>query len=270
MKRRLEGKVAVVMGAGSRGEGLSYGKAVTIAYAREGASVLAVDINLESAEETARIVTEEGHLCRALRADATSAEDVEAAIAHAVETMGGLDILHNNVGVGGAKGAAHEMTADAWDNEMAVSLKSAFLGLRAAIPHLRARGGGSIINTSSIAAVRFLKGASTLAYSVAKAGVETLTRACALDYGPDNIRVNCIRIGFCDTPVSRLAYAREELSQDAIEALVAATRQRIPLRHERAQPWDIAAAAVFLASEEARQITGVILPVDGGLDIAPI
>ena len=270
MSGRLAGKVAVVMGAGSSAPGWSNGKSAAAAYARAGAAVLAVDFDLERAQETAGIIVGEGRVADAIRADATNEKDVEAVMAYAVKTMGGIDIVHNNVGIGGAFGAAHQHTVEAWDKEMAVSLKSAFLGVRAAIPHLRARGGGAIINISSIAAVRFVKGSSGVAYSVAKAGVEALTRACALDYGPDNIRVNCIRIGFCDSPVARQAYAMSGLSQEKVAAMIANTRERIPLRHERAEPADIAAAAVFLASEEARQITGVILNVDGGLDVAPI
>ena len=269
VSRALEGKVAVVIGAGACGPGWSNGKACAVAYARAGASVLAVDFMLDRAEETVRIISSEGNVAQPFRADATREQDVEAAMAYAVSTLGGIDIVHNNVGMGGAGGSAHETELAVWNHELSVSLTSAFLGVRTAIPHLRARGGGAIVNASSIAAVRFMK-RGRVAYSVAKAGVETLTRVCAADYGPDNIRVNCIRIGFSDMPQEHQAYEAIGIRDEALAALLAETAQRVPLRHERTQPWGIASAAVFLASEAARDITGVILSVDGGLEVATL
>jgi NAD(P)-dependent dehydrogenase (short-subunit alcohol dehydrogenase family) len=257
------------MGAGACGPGWSNGKTSAVAYARAGASVLAVDMMSDRAEETVRTIAGEGNVARSFRADATCEADVEAAMAYAVETLGGIDILHNNVGMGGAGGRAHETELAVWNHELAVSLTSAFLGVRAVVPHLRARGGGAILNISSIAAVRFLR-MGRVAYSVAKAGVETLTRVCAADYGSDNIRVNCIRIGFSDTPQAHQAYEAIGIQGEALAALLAETAKRVPLRQERTQPWGIASAAVFLASQEARDITGVILSVDGGLDVAPL
>jgi NAD(P)-dependent dehydrogenase (short-subunit alcohol dehydrogenase family) len=269
MSRALEGKVAVVMGAGACGPGWSNGKAAAVAYARAGASVLAVDFMADRAEATVSIISSEGNVARSFRADATREQEVEAAMACAVETFGGIDVVHNNVGMGGAGGSAHETQLAVWNHELMVSLTSTFLGVRAAIPHLRARGGGAIVNISSIAAVRFLK-RGRVAYSVAKAGVETLTRVCAADYGPDNIRVNCIRIGFSDTPQAHQAYQAIGIRDEALTALLGQTAARVPLRHERTQPWGIASAAVFLASEAARDITGVVLNVDGGLEVATL
>jgi NAD(P)-dependent dehydrogenase (short-subunit alcohol dehydrogenase family) len=270
MVLRLEGKVAIVMGAGSSAPGWSNGKACAAAYAREGAAVLCVDFDAGRAEEAAGVIAAEGHVARALRADATREDDVEAAVAYAVSEFGGLDIMHNNVGVGSDGGALHEHSVAAWDRELDVSLKSAFLGMRAAIPRLQARGGGAIVNISSIAAVRPLKRGSSVSYSAAKAGVEAMTRVAAADYGPENIRVNCIRIGFCDTPLVRGMYERAGIHGEALEAKMKEGGQTVPLRHERTQVWDVANAAVFLACDEARHITGVILNVDGGLDVAPI
>jgi NAD(P)-dependent dehydrogenase (short-subunit alcohol dehydrogenase family) len=270
MGRRLEGKVAVVMGAGSSSPGWSNGKAVAVAYAREGASVVAADFDLQRAEETARVIADEGGVARAMRADATREAEVEAVMAAAVETFGGLDVVHNNVGMSYAGGSMYLPTTAEWDLEMSQTLKSAFLGCRAAIPHLRARGGGAIVNTSSIAATRALNRGSPIAYIVAKAGVEALTRGYAVEFGPDNIRVNCIRIGYCDTPHVRRGYEKAGIVGEELDARMAQDGLKIPLRGVRTTPWEVAAAAVFLASEEASHTTGVVLNVDGGLEIMKI
>ena len=270
MALRLEGKVAVVMGAGSSAPGWSNGKAVAAAYAREGASVVCVDFDAERAEEAASVIAGEGFVAKSIRADATQEDDVEAAVAFAVEAFGGLDIIHNNVGVGSDGGLLHEHTVQAWDRELNVSLTSAFLGMRAAIPRFRAKGGGAIVNISSIAAVRPLKRGSSVSYSAAKAGVEAMTRVAAADYGPENIRVNCIRIGFCDTPLVRRLYESFGIHGDDLDAKMKEGGLSVPLRNERTTVWDVANAAVFLASDEAKHVTGVILNVDGGLDVAQI
>jgi NAD(P)-dependent dehydrogenase (short-subunit alcohol dehydrogenase family) len=271
VSRRLEGKVAVVMGAGSSGPGWSNGKAVAAAYAREGAAVLAVDFDPERAEETAKVIVGEGHTARGFRADATRDDDVEAAMAYAVEQFGAIDVLHNNIGSAStAPQRVHEHSLEGWAREIDISLKTAFLGMRAAIPRMLARGGGAIVNTSSIAAVRPLSRGTIASYAAAKAGVEAITRCAAADYGPDNIRVNCIRIGFCDTPLMRNIFLKAGVAPEDLDGVMRQTGRVVPLRNERTQVWDVAAAAVFLASDEARHITGVILNVDGGLDVAPI
>jgi NAD(P)-dependent dehydrogenase (short-subunit alcohol dehydrogenase family) len=271
MGQRLQGKVAVVMGAGSSAPGFSNGKACAMAYAREGASVVAVDFDFGRAEETAKIISDEGLTARAFRADVTRAADVEAAMAFAVEQFGGLDVAHNNVGTGSNTSSKLDgLTMGDWDREIAVTLTSAFLGMKAAIPHLRARGGGAIVNTSSISAVRALKRSNNAAYTAAKAGVEAMTRLAASEYGPENIRVNCIRIGFADTPLVRRLFQGAGIEGEALEAKMKETGLGVPLRGERTSVWDVANAAVFLASDEARHVTGVILSVDGGLDVAQI
>jgi NAD(P)-dependent dehydrogenase (short-subunit alcohol dehydrogenase family) len=268
---RLAGKVAVVIGAGSSGVGISNGRAVAIAYAREGAAVLAVDLNGASAEETARMISEAGGAARGFRADATRLDEVEAAMAFAAEAFGGIDIVHNNVGVASMEPAAIEDYAvEAWDREIAVTLKSAFLGMRAAFPRLRAQGGGVIVNTSSIAAVRSLTRGAAIAYTAAKGGVEAMTRQAAAEYGPQNIRVNCLRIGYADTPLIRNSFEAAGITGATLEERMREGGVGVPLRGERTSVWDVAAAAVFLASDEARHITGVILNVDGGLEVAPI
>lgn len=270
MSDRLKGKVAVVVGAGSSAQGWSNGKAVAAAYAREGAAVLAVDFDAARAEEAANTIQAEGFRAHPFRADATREDEVEAAIAEAVKAFGGLDILHNNVGVGSEGGAWDTLTLDSWRREIDVSLTSVFLSTRAAIPRFRARGGGAIVNTSSIAAIRPLNRGSSAPYVAAKAGVEAITRQCAADYGPENIRANCVRIGFCDTPLVRGMYIRAGVTGDELEAKMKEGGAIVPLRHERTTVWDVANAAVFLASDEARHVTGVVLSVDGGLDVAPL
>jgi NAD(P)-dependent dehydrogenase (short-subunit alcohol dehydrogenase family) len=142
--------------------------------------------------------------------------------------------------------------------------------MRAGIPHLLKRGGGAIVNTSSIAAVRPLLRGKSPAYTAAKAGVEAITRAAAAEYGPDNIRVNCLRIGYADTPLVRGLYEKAGIRGEALEAKMKESGMSVPLRHERTTVWDVAKAALFLASNEAGHITGVVLNVDGGVDVTPI
>jgi len=255
------------MGAGSIAPGWSNGKACAVAYARAGGSVACVDRRRESAEETAELIRAFGGDSVAIEADATIEADAHRAVATAVDALGGLDVMHNNVGVGGTSGAPDDIPPDAWDREIAQNLTSAYLGIRAAVPALRACGGGAIINTSSLLAVRFLR-RPTVAYSAAKAGVEALTRSSAVAYGPQNIRVNCIRIGFSETPLVEAGIRHLDAERQKRE--MAKSRGKVPLRGEHTSPFDVAATAVFLASDDAQGITGAIFNVDGGLDCAPI
>lgn len=266
---RLRGKVAIVVGAGSVAEGWSNGKACAVSYAREGARVVCVDYRLDRAVETAEIILGEGGQAHALQADATGEGDLNGIIAETLRLFDRVDVMHNNVGIGTASGAPDKVAPDVWDREIAQNLTTAYLGIRCAVPAMRAGGGGVIINTSSLLAVRFLA-RPNVAYSTAKAGVEALTRASAAAYGRENIRVNCIRIGFSETPVVRLQLDTHGLSDERKEEALSRTRAKVPLRGEHGDPFDTAAAAVFLASDEAKHITGVILNVDGGLECAPI
>jgi NAD(P)-dependent dehydrogenase (short-subunit alcohol dehydrogenase family) len=257
------------MGAGSVAEGWSNGKATAVAYAREGAFVVCADLIQERADATAHIIVSEGGRAIAVRADATAAADVEATLERAEREFGSLDILHNNVGYGGVDGAPDELSLDDWNREIAINLTSAYLGIHYAVPLMRRSGGGAIINVSSLLAVRALR-RPNVAYSAAKAGVEAMTRACAAAYGGDNIRVNCIRIGFSETPLVRMSMETRGISESQKSAAMAKSRRKVPLRGEHTDPFDIAAAAVFLASSDAKHITGVILNVDGGLECAPL
>jgi NAD(P)-dependent dehydrogenase (short-subunit alcohol dehydrogenase family) len=249
-KPRLEGKVAIVTGAGSRGPGIGNGKATAILFAREGAKVLLVDGFPERMQETADIISSEGGEASVYTADVTRLEDCKVIIDAVVERYGRLDILHNNVGVE-SKGSVVDMDLDEWDTVINVNLKSVVLTSRFAIPQMIKGGGGVIINMSSLSALR---PRGFTAYSAAKAGIIGLTRAMAVTHAKDNVRVNCIIPGAVFTPM-----VAEGMTNEIRQRRILAT----PLQTE-GTAWDVAWAAVYLASDEARWITGIGLPVDGG------
>jgi NAD(P)-dependent dehydrogenase (short-subunit alcohol dehydrogenase family) len=266
---RLQGLGVLVMGAGSVAEGWSNGKASAYAYAREGARVACADAVKARAEETAHAIEQQGGKAFAFVADATNETEVAAVVARAEAELGGLNVLHNNVGYAGTSGTPDQISLVDWNKEITLNLTSAYLGIRFAAPLMRKRGGGAIINISSLLAVRSLR-APNVGYAAAKAAVEAMTRSCAAAYGRDNIRVNCIRIGFSETPLVKLSLDARGIPEDQKEAAMANSRRKVPLRAEHTDPFDVAAAAVFLASSEAKHITGVVLNVDGGLECAPI
>ncbi|MCH8311233.1 MAG: SDR family oxidoreductase [Chloroflexi bacterium] len=251
---RLEGKVAVVSGAGTfGGSGIGNGAAAAILFAREGAKVVLVDAKKEWAETTRAIVEEEGGEAITATADVTNAEDCKNAIDTAVERFGALHILHNNVGGGSGRGSVVDATEEAWQQSISINLMSMINMSRYAIPHMKSSGGGSIINVSSVTALRPKAGRSSAPYTVNKTAVVGLTRAMALDHASDNIRTNCIMPGLIWTP--RVASG----SADARE--MRQTSTPLPVEGES---WDIGWAAVFLASDQAKFVTGIVLPVDGG------
>ncbi len=248
---RLEGKVAIVSGAGSSGPGIGNGKATAILFAREGASVLLVDREADRAEETQKIIQEEGGESAVFEADVTDEEQAKKVVESAVERYGRLDILHNNVGIG-MRGSVLDVVEEDWDRVMAVNLKSMVFCSKYAIPEMMETSGGSIINVSSVAGMR---GHGLVAYSASKGGVIAMTRTMAVQHAKDNIRVNCIAPGPVYTPM---------VAGDMTEDLRELRRTSVPLMIE-GEAWDVAWAAVYLASDEARWVTGVLLPVDGGL-----
>jgi NAD(P)-dependent dehydrogenase (short-subunit alcohol dehydrogenase family) len=252
MADRLAGKVAIVTGAGSRGPGLGNGKAAAILMAREGARVLCVDAQNDRAEETVGLIREEKGEGHAFAADVTRKADCEAMVAEAVGRWGGLDVLHNNVGIE-SRQLLMDLSEGEWDRVMEVDLKSMFLATQASVPALERRGGGAITCVSSVAALR---GAGRTAYAAAKAGVLGFVVSVAIQLAPRHIRVNAIAPGTVWTPMVA------DLGPEAR----ARRREAIPLGVE-GTGWDIGWAAVFLASDEARWVTGQTLVVDGGLTL---
>lgn len=258
MAGRLNNKVAMVFGAGSSGPGWSNGKAAAVAYAREGAHVLCVDLQLDSASETVGIIEGEGFVAQALAADVTSSVSVDQAVSATMEQFGQIDILHNNVGVATAGGPA-ELDETMFLASLDINVGSVFRTAKAVLPHMIARGSGAIVNISSLAAIRWT-GYPYFAYYAAKGAVNQATVALAMQYAKQGIRANCIMPGLIDTP---LIYKQISANYASAEQMVSERNRLVPLGH-MGTAFDVANAAVFLASDEARFITGVCLPVDGG------
>lgn len=257
---RLKDKITIVVGAGQTpGDTIGNGRATAILFAREGARVVLVDYNYASALETQAMIEAEGGTCFPVKADVTREEDCKAFVSAAISTYGRIDILHNNVGIGGADDEILTLTEESWDRIMSVNLKGMFLSSRSVLPVMRRQRNGSIINISSIAAVC---STGIVAYKTSKAGVNALTHQIALENARYNIRANAIMPGLMNTPmaIEGISKARGVPKDDLI-------RQRdasVPLGAKMGTAWDVAYAALFLASDEAKFITGVLLPVDGG------
>jgi len=258
---RLEGKRAVVVGAGQTpGETIGNGRAIALLFAREGASVLCVDRHLDRAQESAALIAAEGGTAYALAADIRNTDAGEAIVATAEAQLGGLDILVNNAGIGGGDGPAHKLTEDAFERILDVNLKGLWRVTRAALPVLRAQGSGSIVNISSLAGIA---GGNQLAYEVSKAGVNRLTASVAQANAGKGVRCNAVAPGLMDTPMAVAGIA--EMTGQSVEAVRASRSARVPLGGTMGTAWDTAYAALYLASDEARFVTGVVLPVDGGM-----
>ncbi|MDP6805299.1 MAG: SDR family oxidoreductase [Rhodospirillales bacterium] len=260
MAGRLEGKVALVTGAGAVGEGWGNGKATAVLFAREGASVFAVDINPAAAEATREIIEGEGGKCVAHTADVTDAGEVEAMVAACVDAFGRIDILHNNVG-GSAPGGPVEMSEEAWRTQMDHNLTHVFLTLKQVLPLMEGQGGGAVVNVSSQAGLRYT-GKFHAAYDAAKAGLIHLTRTLAVHYGPKGIRLNTVIPGSIHTPLVEHRLAKQYSGGD-LEKMFADDEATIPLR-VRGDAWDVAFAALYLASDEAKFVTATEVLVDGG------
>lgn len=267
---RLQGKVAIVMGAGSIGPGWGNGKATAMRFAQEGASVICADHNLDAANETVDIILEAGLRAEAYRCDVTKSDEIAALVARIVASHGRIDILDNNVGIAEVGGVV-ELSEAAWDKVFAVNVKSAFLGMKHVIPvmerQFEASGvGGSIINISSIASIRYT-GVAYPSYYASKAAINHLTRTTAAQYAPMKIRVNAILPGLMKTPmVEHSAGLANSYAGGDVEAMWRARDAQVPMGH-MGDAFDVANAAVFLASDESRYITGIELPVDGGITL---
>jgi NAD(P)-dependent dehydrogenase (short-subunit alcohol dehydrogenase family) len=253
----LNGKVAVVSGAGAVAQGIGNGRAAAILLARAGASVVVVDIVPEAAEETCRLIAGDGNTARPVAADVTNQDSAAEAIAVAIREFGRIDVLVNNVGIIGASGNAVTVELDAWDHVLRVNLTSILLMSKFAIPHIVAGGGGSVVNIASGAGI--LGGHPAIAYPTSKGAVISMTRAMAYHHGPDGVRVNCIAPGYVFTP----RVAQRATSEEDLAALRESRRLSAPLQVE-GTGWDIGHTVVYLACDESRWVSGVVLPVDGG------
>lgn len=258
---RLQDKVALVTGAGSSGPGWGNGKAAAVLFAREGAKVFAVDINAEAAEETRALIEAEGGEATAHAADVSEAAQVAALVGRCRETYGRVDVLHNNVGIVAVGGPVETSEAD-WDRVHAVNLKSMFLTCKHVLPLMEAQGGGAIVNISSVAGIRW-SGIPYIAYSSSKGAVLQFTRAVALQYAAKGIRANTILPGLMNTPMI-VEPLKDAYAGGDVEKMIELRDAQCPMGH-MGDAWDVARAALFLASDEARYITGAHLVVDGGL-----
>jgi len=262
---RLKGRTAMVVGAGSIGPGWGNGKATAVTFARHGAQVFCVDRNGAAAEETARIITGEGGRATAFTADVSRAADVEAMVAACLRAYGRINILDNNVGIA-SMGGVVDVEEEEWDRVFAVNLKSAYLAMKHVIPVMEKEGGGSIINISSIASIRHL-GISYVTYAATKAAMNQMTRSTAVEFAPQRIRVNAILPGLMKTPmVEHSAGLAASYAKGDVEAMWRARDAQVPMGH-MGDAWDVANAALFLASDESKYITGIELVVDGGVTL---
>lgn len=259
MCQRLKEKVAIVTGAGSIGPGIGNGKAAAILFAREGARVMLVDNNLEAVEETKRIIVEEGGDCVCFQADVSKSANCRDMVKRCIEKYNRIDILHNNVGIGGYGGPV-ETSEEEWDHIMTINLKSMFLTCKYALPYMEKQRHGSIINISSINALAIT--APAVAYATSKAGVIAFTREVAYKYANKGIRVNAILPGLMKTPMVE-AYGKKAYGDDIDKMWQ--KRDDMSPTGKQGEPWDIAQAALFLASDDAKYITGTYLIVDGGI-----
>ena len=261
MADRLKGKVALITGVGSVGPGWGNGKAAAVQYARDGATVAAIDIALEAAQETVGIIRGEGGSAEAWRCDVTKRDEIAAVVGGIVARFGRIDVLHNNVGLP-AMGTTEQLIEAEWDHAMDVNLKSVFLTCQAVLPIMVKQGKGAIVNISSLASIRYT-GYPYPAYYASKAALNHLTASIALEYAKKGIRANAILPGMMHTPHIHQAivgqYASAEEMIEKRNALTPMGRQ--------GTGWDIAKAAAFLASDEADYITGQCLAVDGGQSV---
>jgi NAD(P)-dependent dehydrogenase (short-subunit alcohol dehydrogenase family) len=262
---RLKGKTAMVVGAGSIGPGWGNGKATAVTFAREGAQVFCVDRNGKAAQETVDIITSEGGKAAAFTADVSRAADVEAMVTACLKAYGRIDVLDNNVGIA-EMGSVVDITEAEWDRVFAVNLKSAFLAMKHVIPVMAKQGGGSIINISSIASIRHL-GISYVSYGTSKAAMNMLTKTTAVEFAAKHIRVNAILPGLMKTPmVEHSAGLASSYAAGDVEAMWRARDAQVPMGH-MGDAWDVANAALFLASDESKYVTGIELVVDGGITL---
>lgn len=261
MTGRLKDHVAIVIGAGSSGPGWGNGKASAVLFAREGAKVMAVDINEEAARETASIIREEGGEAVAHRADVTDADQVRALVERCLDQWGRIDVLHHNVGIVRVGGPV-ELDVEDWNRSLAVNLTSAFYTCKYVLPVMEKQGKGSIVATASISGIRYL-GVPYVAYAATKAGLIEMMQSVALQYAAKGIRANAILPGLMNTPM--IFHGLPQAYADGDAKRMVEMRDRQCPTGKMGDAWDVAHAALYLASDEARYVTGTNLVVDGGL-----
>ncbi|HEV2591718.1 MAG TPA: glucose 1-dehydrogenase [Gaiellaceae bacterium] len=257
----LAGKAALVFGAGSSGPGFGNGKAASILLAREGARVLCADSDADAARETADVIRAEGGEAVAVCCDVTRAEEIGDAVAACLDHFGRIDVLDNNVGIVETGGVV-ELSEETWDRVLAVNLKSCFLTMKQVIPVMQRQGGGSIVNVSSVAAIRHT-GVPYAAYYASKAAMSHLTRTTAVEYAAQQIRINAVLPGLMRTPLVERSTGLAD-AFGGVEEMWQARAARVPMGR-MGDAWDVANAVLFLASDMASYVTGIELVVDGGL-----
>lgn len=260
---RLDGKIALVTGCGTVGEGWGNGKAIAVLLARQGASVFGCDLHLEAAQATRDLILKEGGMAEVQASDVTKANEVKALVEACLTRFGRIDILVNNVGRS-EPGDPVTMDEDVWDEQMDVNVKTAFLTCKHVLPVMERQGGGSVINISSIAGLRYV-GKPQVAYAAGKAALMQLTQTTAVIYASRQIRLNSVVPGLVFTPlVRRLA---DKYAKGDFDGFVAHRHKQVPMGR-MGDAWDVAHAVLFLASDESRYITGQQIVVDGGITSA--
>jgi NAD(P)-dependent dehydrogenase (short-subunit alcohol dehydrogenase family) len=265
---RLAGKTAIVTGAGSSGPGWGNGKAAAVLFAREGAKVACLDLRREAAEETAKLVRDEGGEALVFAADVSVKSEIDRVVASCRDAWGRIDVLHNNVGIL-ALGGPVELAEEDWDRVVRVNLKSMFLTCKAVLPVMleqfaREGRGGAIVNIASVAGIRYT-GVPYIAYTTTKGAVIPFTQGVALQYAAHGIRANCILPGLMNTPMI-VEPLKDAYGGGSVAAMIEARDKQCP-SGKMGDAWDVAYAALFLASDEAKYVTGVALPVDGGISL---
>lgn len=262
--KELEGKIALIVGAGCIGEGMGNGRATALTFAREGATIICADINGESAEETACQIRDEGFEASAVALDVTNLVDVERVVATIMGTHGRIDVLDNNVGIASVGGVT-DLHPDEWERVFKINVSGAFNTMREVIPHMSAAGGGSIVNISSVAGIRW-SGVPYASYYASKAALNHLTRTTAVEFAPKRVRVNAVLPGLMKTPMVAASGLTGSYSSESVDEMWRKRDRQVPMGH-MGDPWDVANAALFLASDRAKYVTGIELVVDGGLTV---
>jgi NAD(P)-dependent dehydrogenase (short-subunit alcohol dehydrogenase family) len=263
MTGRLAGKTALITGAGSVGPGWGNGRAEAILFAREGARLLLVDLDPDALAVTVDTIRSEGGTAAVFEGDVTASSVIAAAVARCHDEYGRVDILVNNVG-GSRPGGAVELSEEDWQQQLSLNLTAAFLGCKHVIPLMIAQGGGAIVNTASVSGLRWT-GSAQVGYAAAKAGIIQMSRVIAVQHAPDRIRVNTVVPGQLHTPMVEARLAGQRAGGD-VEALLRERQSRIPIGF-MGDGRDTAYAALYLASDEARFVTGTEIVVDGGMTV---